>query len=91
MSANDTFQTPLNSRYASPEMKQLWSPRTRFSTWRKLWLWLAQSEKELGLAINDDAIKQLEKHVTIQDEEFKGIAEEYGTRRNTKLMRAVLI
>ena len=76
MSANDTFQTPLNSRYASLEMKQLWSPRTRFSTWRKLWLWLAQSEKELGLAISNDAIAQLEKHVTIQDDEFKGIAEE---------------
>lgn len=82
MSANDTFQTPLNSRYASPEMKQLWSPRTRFSTWRKLWLWLAQSEKELGLpGITDQAIKELEDHVIIQDEEFKGIAEEYVQNR----------
>jgi adenylosuccinate lyase len=82
MSSNDTFQTPLNSRYASTEMKKLWSPRTRFSTWRKLWLWLAQSEKELGLAISDEAIEQLSKHVVIQDEEFAGVAEEEKKRRH---------
>jgi adenylosuccinate lyase len=81
-SSNDTFQTPLNSRYASTEMKQLWSPRTRFSTWRKLWLWLAESEKELGLAITDEAIEQLAKHVTIKDEEFAGVAEEEKKRRH---------
>jgi hypothetical protein len=87
MSSNDTFQTPLNSRYASTEMKQLWSPRTRFSTWRKLWLWLAQSEKELGLAISDEAIQQLEKHVIIQDDEFAGVAEEYD---HSSLMNEVM-
>ncbi|KAF2403189.1 putative adenylosuccinate lyase Ade13 [Trichodelitschia bisporula] len=82
MSSNDTFQTPLNSRYASTEMKKLWSPRTRFSTWRKLWLWLAQAEAQLGLPISEEALSQLAAHVTIQDDEFAGIAEEEKKRRH---------
>jgi adenylosuccinate lyase len=79
MSSNDTFQPPLNSRYASAEMEKLWSPRTRFSSWRKLklWLWLAEAEKELGLAISLEIIDQLAKYVTIEDEEFASIAEGY--------------
>ena len=64
-------------------MKQLFSPRTRFSTWRQLWIWLAESEKELGLAqVTDAAIAQMKEHVTIQDEEFGVIAEEEKRRRH---------
>ncbi|OGM45464.1 exocyst complex protein EXO70 [Aspergillus bombycis] len=81
-SSNDVYQTPLNSRYASDEMKYLFSPRNRFSTWRKLWLWLAESEKELGLSISDEAIEQMKAHLTIQDEEFKVAAEEEKRRRH---------
>ena len=80
---NDEYQTPLNSRYCSDEMKQLWSPRRRFSTWRQLWLWLAEAEKELGLGgITDEAIQQMKRHVTIGDEEFAVIAEEEKRRRH---------
>ena len=80
---NDEYQTPFNSRYCSEEMKRLWSPRRRFSTWRQLWLWLAEAEKELGLeGITDEAIQQLQKHVTIQDDEFAVIAEEEKRRRH---------
>lgn len=82
MSANDTYQDPLNSRYSSNEMKYLFSPRNRFSTWRQLWIWLAESEKELGLDISDDAIKQMKEHQIIQDEEFKVAAEEEKKRRH---------
>ncbi|KAK9355957.1 L-Aspartase-like protein [Lipomyces doorenjongii] len=52
-------------------MSGLFSPRTRYSTWRKLWLNLAIAEKQLGLtAITDEAIEQLRAHVTITDEEI---------------------
>ena len=74
--SNDTYQSPLNSRYSSAEMKALWSPRTRASTWRKLWLWLAESEKSLGLEISDEAIKEKQEHVDVQDDDFPVIAEE---------------
>ena len=59
MEAYSTYQTPLSSRYASKEMAHLFSPAKRFSTWRKLWLYLATAEKELGLPIPDDAIEQM--------------------------------
>jgi adenylosuccinate lyase len=82
MSANDTYQDPLNSRYSSKEMKFLFSPRNRFSTWRQLWVWLAQAEKELGLDISDEAIEQMEAHKEIKDEEFAVAAEEEKKRRH---------
>ncbi|CAI6338291.1 unnamed protein product [Periconia digitata] len=82
MSANDTYQDPLNSRYSSQEMKYLFSPRNRFSTWRNLWIWLAESEKELGLNISDEAIAQMKQHSVIQDDEFAIAAEEEKKRRH---------
>lgn len=82
MSANDTYQDPLNSRYSSVEMKYLFSPRNRFSTWRQLWVWLAESEKELGLPITDEAIEQMKQSRIIQDDEFKIAAEEEKKRRH---------
>ncbi|KAE8148436.1 Cullin repeat-like-containing domain protein [Aspergillus avenaceus] len=54
----------------------------RFSTWRQLWLWLAESQKELGLPITNDAIEQMKAHLTIQDDEFKVAAEEEKRRRH---------
>lgn len=82
MASNDVYQTPFNSRYASDEMKQLFSPRTRFSTWRQLWIWLAEAEKELGLEISDEAIEQMKANVTITDEEFSVAAQEEKKRRH---------
>ncbi|EED15531.1 adenylosuccinate lyase Ade13, putative [Talaromyces stipitatus ATCC 10500] len=81
-SNNDVYQTPLNSRYSSNEMKYLFSPRNRFSTWRSLWLWLAEAEKELGLPISDEAISQMKAHLIIQDDEFAVAAEEEKRRRH---------
>ena len=72
----DVYQTPLNGRYASDSMKQLFSARTRINTWRQLWVWLAEAEAELGLSISSEAIQQLRDHVDIKDDEFKIAAEE---------------
>lgn len=76
----DIFQSPLSSRYASPEMLALYSARTRASTWRQLWIYLAQSQKELGLPISDDAITQMEAAKTMTDEDFAVAAEEERIR-----------
>ena len=55
----DKYESPLSSRYASLEMLELFSPDTKFKTWRRLWIALAESEKELGLPISQDQIDQL--------------------------------
>ena len=59
----DSYVSPLNSRYASKEMKYLFSPDKKFITWRKLWIALAESEKELGLDIPEEAIAQMREHI----------------------------
>lgn len=82
MSLNDVWQSPLSSRYASPEMLKLWSARHRFSTWRQLWIWLAESQRELGLEISDEALSQMKRHQTITDDEFQIAAAEEKRRRH---------
>ncbi len=62
MSTN-TYESPLNSRYASKEMQYIFSPDKKFSTWRKLWIALAESEQELGLDITDKQIAQMKEHI----------------------------
>ena len=52
----DLYTSPLNSRYASKEMSFIFSDDMKFSTWRKLWVALAECEKELGLNITDEQI-----------------------------------
>ena len=58
----NTYETPFNSRYASPEMQYLFSPDFKFRSWRRLWICLAESEKELGLPITDEQIEELKAH-----------------------------
>lgn len=62
-------------------MKHLFSPRMRVSTWRQLWIWLAESQKELGLSISDEAINQMKVNQIVQDDEFKIAAKEEERRR----------
>lgn len=59
---NDTYVTPLGSRYASKEMLYIFSPDKKFKTWRKLWIALAEAEKELGLDITDQQIAELKQY-----------------------------
>ena len=56
------YESPLNSRYASEEMSYLFSPDFKFKTWRKLWIALAESEKELGLNITEEQISQMKQY-----------------------------
>lgn len=57
--SKNTYESPLNSRYASREMQEVFSPDMKFRTWRKLWIALAEAEKELGLNITEDQIEEL--------------------------------
>ena len=61
--AMDTYEHPLVSRYASKEMSYIWSPIKKFSSWRKLWVVLAESEKELGLEITDQQIEDMRNNI----------------------------
>lgn len=58
----DRYQSPLSERYASKEMQYIFSPDMKFRTWRKLWIALAETEKELGLDITDEQIEELRAH-----------------------------
>lgn len=60
---NNIYVTPLSGRYASKEMNKLWSSDSKYSTWRKLWIALAQTEKELGINITDEQIEQMKANV----------------------------
>ena len=66
------YDNPLISRYASPEMSALWSPQRKFSTWRRLWVALAEAEAELGLAVTRGQIDQLKAH--LDDIDFEAAA-----------------
>ncbi|MFR5264428.1 adenylosuccinate lyase [Clostridium sp.] len=57
------YNNPLNSRYSSPEMSYIFSEDMKFSTWRRLWVALAEGEKELGLNITDKQIEQLKLYI----------------------------
>lgn len=59
---NDRYQSPLSERYASKEMQYIFSPDKKFCTWRRLWIALAETEKELGLNISDEQIEELKAH-----------------------------
>ncbi|MDN5314284.1 MAG: adenylosuccinate lyase [Clostridiales bacterium] len=57
------YESPLNSRYASAEMQELFSPDRKFRTWRKLWVALAEAEQELGLPLTAEQIEELKSHL----------------------------
>ncbi len=65
----DSYESPLCNRYAGKRMQYIFSSDNKFCTWRKLWLILAESEKELGLAVTDEQISELRAHLTDIDYE----------------------
>ncbi|MCM1256573.1 MAG: adenylosuccinate lyase [Roseburia sp.] len=60
--STDRYTSPLSERYASREMQYIFSPEMKFKTWRKLWIALAETERELGLDITEEQINELKEH-----------------------------
>ncbi len=74
------YENPLVGRYASTEMSELWGAQRKFSTWRRLWVALAEAEHELGLDITPNQIEELKAHV--DDIDFARAAEHERKRRH---------
>ena len=75
------YQSPLSTRYASEEMNYNFSDMKKFSTWRRLWVYLAKSQQELGLDISDEQIKEME--VNVENIDFEeALQEEKKTRHD---------
>ena len=72
MTDTATWSSPLAERYASAAMLQLWSPASRYGLWRRLWLALAESERELGVGIPADAIEEMRAH--LDDIDFAAVS-----------------
>jgi adenylosuccinate lyase len=67
MQMNEIYENPLTSRYAGRRMARLWSAQTKFSTWRRLWVALAEAERGLGLKITEEQIAALRAQVETID------------------------
>lgn len=67
MSEHSRYVSPFSQRYASEDMQAIFSDNTKFRTWRKLWVYLAQAEQSLGLDISDEQIEQMERKVDAVD------------------------
>ena len=74
MMSNDRYRSPLSERYASKEMQYIFSPDMKFRTWRRLWIALAETEKELGLDITDEQIAELQAKLLKSDMQKKATA-----------------
>ena len=75
------YESPLCSRYADAEMKRIFSDDRKFSTWRRLWLLLAESEQSLGVPITDEQLAQMRAHLDDIDYE-KAAAYEQEVRHD---------
>jgi len=85
-STHDRYENPLISRYASPEMARLWGDQRKFSTWRRLWLALAEAEQQLGLSITNEQVAELRAH--LDDIDFNA-AEAYEKKLRHDVMAHV--
>ena len=79
----DHYESPLASRYASDRMLRLFSPDTRYQTWRRLWTALARAEHQLGLPISEEQVQELEAHITEIDYNL-------GTQREREVRHDVM-
>jgi adenylosuccinate lyase len=82
--SNLLYDNPLIGRYASREMAERWGPRRKFGAWRRLWLWLAQAQKALGLLADDGKTPRIRPE---QLEEMRGHLDDIDFRRADELER----
>ena len=71
---HDTYTSPLASRNASPEMCTIWSPRHKFTTWRKIWLAVAEAQQACGLDISDEQLDEMRSTLKVTDEDMEAAA-----------------
>jgi adenylosuccinate lyase len=71
----DTFVSPLTQRNASREMTEIWCPRHRFSTWRRVWLAVAEAQHELGMSVTREQVEAIRAHQGISDDEIRRAVE----------------
>lgn len=71
---HDTYTSPLSARNASPEMCRIWSPRHKFTTWRKIWLAVAEAQQACGLDISDEQIAEMRANLEVTDEDMEAAA-----------------
>ena len=86
MSERDRYVTPLGTRYASEQMQRLFGQQVRIALWRRLWIALAEAQREVGIAIPEDAIAEMRRHV--EDVDFAKAAE-YESRFRHDVMAHV--
>lgn len=67
----DTFISPLTQRNASKEMQAIWSPRHRFSVWRKIWLAVAEAQMDAGLPVTREQVESIRKHLDVSDDDIR--------------------
>ena len=72
---HESYQNPLLTRYASPEMSRIWSAQKKHSTWRRLWVALAESERELGLDISPEQVAEMANRVDDVDFDLAALYE----------------
>jgi adenylosuccinate lyase len=83
---HEVYENPLITRYASRDMATLWGDQRKFSTWRRLWVALAEAEAELGLPVSAGQIAELQAHV--DDINFE-VAERYERKLRHDVMAHV--
>jgi adenylosuccinate lyase len=85
MSSLDSFEHPLTGRYASVKMQRLFSTGHRYTTWRRMWLALAESERELGLEIPAEALEQMRANLEVTPDDLDRV-KEYEKRTRHDVM-----
>ena len=76
-----TYTNPLTDRYCSKDMSYIFSPQFKFSTWRKLWVALAEGEKELGINITEEQLDELRNNIdNINFDEARKIEKEVSMK-----------
>ena len=73
MTADDRYSSPLADRYASAEMSYVFSARHKFTTWRRLWIALAEAQRDLGLSVTSDQIDEMKAQIDELDRSSSSI------------------